>query len=558
MKNSIHKKILLFTIAMVFFTVAMCGFSITIYLRPFLNDIFSKDTQSAVLTCAHQINYYLDEVITYTKDISFQPLIQEMLNTDSSEISYEYFKLIFDVEEYLDQYIILHDNIIQDIFLVYPDGKTIETTPKYENVLSSSVYENLLKEETKNGFTVPHNISTNRDMEQVKVIAYVSSINSTTTLNKYLGKIVVLIKYNEFVQPLESFQENHQIKLYNESGQLLYPENLSGQKKAVDDTFYAYETSLSDKSWKIVGLTSSEHIKEGVSGIFRIMFFIMLVCTGLSIFISYLVTKNLTRPLNTLVGAMKRVSQGHRNVRVSVRCSDEIQEAAQVFNRMLHDINCYTSQLLDRDKKEYEMTMQMLIYQINPHFIYNTLNCVICLARKKSCDSIISLTRLFIVLLQSTLRTKPNTMTTIEEEMHYTDTYVSVLRYSYENIDPILWKVDPTLYQSSIPRLILYPIVENSIFHGILTEEKKAHVYVTIEKSDKTLIIEIRDDGHGIDPKSLADLNQGLKNGRGQEGHIGLVNVSNRLRLLYKERANLEIKSEKGKGTCVIIKISHD
>ena len=247
MKNSIHKKILLFTIAMVFFTVAMCGFSITIYLRPFLNDIFSKDTQSAVLTCAHQINYYLDEVITYTKDISFQPLIQEMLNTDSSEISYEYFKLIFDVEEYLDQYIILHDNIIQDIFLVYPDGKTIETTPKYENVLSSSVYENLLKEETKNGFTVPHNISTNRDMEQVKVIAYVSSINSTTTLNKYLGKIVVLIKYNEFVQPLESFQENHQIKLYNESGQLVYPENLSGQKKAVDDTFYAYETSLSEK-----------------------------------------------------------------------------------------------------------------------------------------------------------------------------------------------------------------------------------------------------------------------------------------------------------------------
>lgn len=564
MKNTIHKKILMATIITVIPAILICGLSITIYLKPFLTDIFAKDTQSAVENSAHQIGYYLDEVTTYSKDISFQPIVQNALAMGSEGITYSYFKSVFDVENYLDQYIVLHDNIIQDIFLVYADGKTVETTRKYGNLLDGPVYEELLKPETRNGVTIPHQISINKDMEKVDVIACVSSINSTSTLGKYLGKIVVLIKYDEMVKPLETFHENYEMEMYNEKNQRLYPRMTEAEREAElgnsvremgEKPCYVYEIDLANESLKIMGITSTKYVQEGVSNIIQIMVFIVLLCAGLSALVSYIVTKNLTMPLNTLIGAMKKVSLGFLDVEAEVHSGDEIEEAAMVFNHMLKDINSYTAELLERDKMEYEMAMQMLIYQINPHFIYNTLNCVICLARKKSYESIIDLTRSFIILLQCTLRTKPDTMTTVGEEMEYTNHYVSILQYSYENVEAVVWDIEERFMDCPIPRLILYPILENSIFHGILTEDRVCHVYVTVGEDEDWMVIDVRDDGRGIDDDMLEMLNQRLQSGENLDGHIGLANVNSRIKLLYGEGAGVDIQSRRGVGTWVRVRV---
>lgn len=564
MKNTIHKKILMATIITVIPAILICGLSITIYLKPFLTDIFAKDTQSAVENSAHQIGYYLDEVTTYSKDISFQPIVQNALAMGSEGITYSYFKSVFDVENYLDQYIVLHDNIIQDIFLVYADGKTVETTRKYGNLLDGPVYEELLKPETRNGVTIPHQISINKDMEKVDVIACVSSINSTSTLGKYLGKIVVLIKYDELVKPLETFHENYEMEMYNEKNQRLYPRMTEAEREAElgnpvremgEKPCYVYEIDLANESLKIMGITSTKYVQEGVSNIIRIMVFIVLLCAGLSALVSYIVTKNLTMPLNTLIGAMKKVSLGFLDVEAEVHSGDEIEEAAMVFNHMLKDINSYTAELLERDKMEYEMAMQMLIYQINPHFIYNTLNCVICLARKKSYESIIDLTRSFIILLQCTLRTKPDTMTTVGEEMEYTNHYVSILQYSYENVEAVVWDIEERFMDCPIPRLILYPILENSIFHGILTEDRVCHVYVTVGEEEDWMVIDVRDDGRGIDDDMLEMLNQRLQSGENLDGHIGLANVNSRIKLLYGEGAGVDIQSRREVGTWVRVRV---
>lgn len=572
-KNTIHMKFLSTTVATVIITVVICVVSIIIYLEPLLSDIFKRDTQTAVKTSASQISYYLDEISAYSKDIAFQPMIQNLYTTSHPNNTYPYYRLVMDAENYLDQFVVLHDNLIWNILLLDKNGTPLETVSKYGNILQSPVYKPYLSPDISSGFTVPNQISMNRDQEKLNVIAYICNINSSSVPDTYLGKLVIFIKYNELIRPLQEFDDICSLFLYNEQKLPLYPAgstisqndilyhgadfNYNGTSHHTRDS-YIFEEHPGNDGWSLIGITPNQIARSGVFNIIRILFIIMILCTILSIVVVYITTNQLTKPLNTLIHAMKRVSEGERNVYVEIHSKDEIQELAQVFNHMIQDIGVYTNELLYRDKKEYEMTLQMLMYQINPHFIYNTLNCIICLARKQKYSAIIDLTRVFISLLQRTLKTMPDTLTTIENEMNYTNNYVSILQYSYENVAPIVWNVEPELLTCRIPHLILYPIVENSILHGGLTENVPSYVSVIITSEDSYVKICVSDHGYGMDFDTLMYLQSILNGTLSQKEHIGLVNVNNRLCLLYGEYARLQIESQKGAGTTVSFFILRD
>lgn len=553
-KHTIQRKLFYSTITTVIVTVFICFISTTVYLNPYLRSIFAKDTQYAVESSSHQLTYYMDEVVTYSRDISFHPLIQEIYTTTQAKNTYQYFRLLFDVESYLDQYIILHDNLLFDIFLLDETGRPMEIRQKYGGITSTSIYSDLIKPEVKSGFSLPHQVMTNKDFNRFDVVAYICNINNAAYPNQFLGKIVVLIKYEELVKPLQKFGDEYSLYLLNQNAQMVYPYGENTSLPSADHS-YQIEEALPDCGWKLVGVTLNRHIYEGVFRIFQIMFIIMLLCSSLALLATYATTKKLVQPLNVLMSAMKEVSAGNRQVQVTINSQDEIQEAAQTFNHMIKDINAYTDELLYRDKKEYEMTMQMLIYQINPHFVYNTLNCIICLARKKAYEEIIQLTKVFIMLLQVTLRTTPETMTTIKEEIAHTNLYVSVLQYSYENISSVIWDVDPSLMDFKIPRLLLYPLIENSIFHGILTVSRPCHITVAIKAQEHFYEVRVHDDGRGMSGDILYSLKEVLHEEISNEHHIGLINVNNRLKLLYGNSSALMINSQPDQGTTVVFHI---
>ncbi|MDO4306589.1 MAG: histidine kinase [Eubacteriales bacterium] len=565
-------KFLSTTVATVIITVVICVASIIIYLEPLLSDIFRRDTQTAVKTSASQISYYLDEISTYSKDISFQPTIQNVYTTSHPHNTYAYYRLVMDAEDYLDQFVVLHDNLIWNILLLDPNGAPLETVSRYGNILKSELYKPYLSQDVSSGFTVPNQISMNLDQEKLDVVAYICNINSSSVPDTYLGKLVIFIKYKELIRPLQEFGDTCSLFLYNEQSQPLYPAGSTISRNDIlyhDAAFqyngtlhrtrdsYIFEADPGNTGWSLIGITPDQIARSGVFNIIRILFIIMILCSLLSILAVYITTNQLTKPLNSLIHAMKRVSEGERNVYVEIHSKDEIEELAQVFNHMIQDINTYTNELLYRDKKEFEMTLQMLMYQINPHFIYNTLNCIICLARKQKSSTIIDLTRVFISLLQHTLKTMPDTFTTVENEMAYTNNYVSILQYSYENVAPIVWNIEPGLLSCGIPHLILYPIVENSIFHGGLTENRPSSVSVSITTENDHVNICVSDNGHGMDHNTLMYLQSILNGNLSQKEHIGLVNVNNRLRLLYGEYAKLQIESRKGIGTSVSFLIEY-
>ena len=268
-------KLLSSTMLTVSVTILTCFLSISVYLEPYLRSIFAKDTLYAVQSSSHQLSYYLDEVITYSSDISFNALIQEIYTTDLEPDTYPYFRLLFDVEQYLDQYIILHDNILFDIFLLDEHGNPMEVSQKYGGITATPVYKDLIRPEVKSGLSMPHQVAVNKDLEMFQVIAYVCNINNASAPSQFLGKIVILIKYDELVKPLENIGNHDSLILLNEKNQVIYPCNSAIIQEKIPA--YQVEEPLGIYGWKLRGTAQNKHIYESVFGIFRILFAIMLV-----------------------------------------------------------------------------------------------------------------------------------------------------------------------------------------------------------------------------------------------------------------------------------------
>jgi two-component system sensor histidine kinase YesM len=257
---------------------------------------------------------------------------------------------------------------------------------------------------------------------------------------------------------------------------------------------------------------------------------------------------------------MKEISAGKLDTKIEVSGNDEIKEISNVFNEMTEDIKGHIDEIVEKDKAEKEIKLRLFMSQINPHFIYNTLNTIIYLARKEGNDKIISVTKNFINILHNTIQVQPDEMTTVDSEIKFIGSYIKILRYRYNNIVDLDWEVEPDAMDKKLPRMMLYPLIENSVFHGIIPKNKTGKIAVKLVIKDKHLNISVVDNGLGIEDNALADLKDLLRKNKdlGYIEHIGLFNVNHRLSLLYGEDNTLEIQSKYGEGTKISFKIPID
>jgi sensor histidine kinase YesM len=145
-------------------------------------------------------------------------------------------------------------------------------------------------------------------------------------------------------------------------------------------------------------------------------------------------------------------------------------------------------------------------------------------------------------------------MTTLREEMTYMDCYVQILQYSYHNVGNLIWEVDEELMDITLPKLILYPLVENSIFHGIVPGEHQGYVMIRIWKNGDEVVVSVADTGRGFKDEALQHVRDSLVSGAELPNHIGIHNVNSRLKLIYGNDSGLQIESEFGKGTTIIFR----
>ena len=293
----------------------------------------------------------------------------------------------------------------------------------------------------------------------------------------------------------------------------------------------------------------------------------------LNVFIVYLLTYSITRPLTELAKAANEVAKGNFEMSlIEVKGADEVGVVSKAFNRMILSIREYIDKIrvnleAENIMKERELVMaghlkdaqlKYLQAQINPHFLFNTLNAGAQLAMMEEADK----TCLFIENMADFFRyniKKINEDATLEEELKLVDNYIYILNVRFSGEIHFEKSVDETLLKVYVPSMILQPIVENAVNYGIRDVEWEGVIKLKVYQKEDKIYISIKDNGVGIKPHKIDEILKGemietdlSKNSNG----IGLGNVINRLKLYYHCEDVIEIISEgKNQGTEVIIRI---
>lgn len=339
--------------------------------------------------------------------------------------------------------------------------------------------------------------------------------------------------------------------------------HLAGQsrKRAVwieDSEYSCFIRSIeSFPNWKLIGVVSNKSLMRDIR---QIQFSIGIVCAlgiGLVVAISHKISKTVTIPIYRLNEAMRVFEVGEIPPKVKVEAQDELDFLVKRFNAMIDDIVGYVNALeqYERETAQAEIMalkfqLESLQSQINPHFLYNTLNTVSYLALKGRTEDIRCLIHELNQLLRSTL-TDTEEFICIEREIAFLESYVRLQEYRYP--DMMIFRVicEEELKEMMIPKLILQPLVENALLHGIFPSGKKGNVTVCLKGREDRIDIFVKDNGVGIEDSELKHSVHGRKG----FNRIGLTNVNERLVMYYGPEAALKIESAKGTGTSVSFSI---
>lgn len=272
-----------------------------------------------------------------------------------------------------------------------------------------------------------------------------------------------------------------------------------------------------------------------------------LIAMLAAIYISRIVYK----PVRKLMTAMQSIADGEMDTRAEVVSKDEIGLAAEEFNRMLDRIEELIGQLIQEEKKKKDAELEALQYQITPHFMYNTLNSIKFAAFLKGEKELAGLIGDFVELLQASIN-KKGSFLSVADEIHILKNYIHLQDFRYQGSFRVKYEISEEAYRCYIPRLILQPLVENALLHGIDIKRQTGKIWISGNVSEGKLILIVKDNGRGMTKEQIRDLfNSHAKKTNGLSA-VGIPNVKERLELYYGTQGGMEYVSS-GNGTEVTV-----
>ncbi|MBE5914977.1 MAG: HAMP domain-containing protein [Pseudobutyrivibrio ruminis] len=283
----------------------------------------------------------------------------------------------------------------------------------------------------------------------------------------------------------------------------------------------------------------------------RNMLLIVLVLSVVLIVLFLYITKTLAKPLEKLTSTVSQISDGDTNLRIDYTGPDEIGQLGSEFNHMLDEIENLIGQEYENKLLLNKAEYKALQAQINPHFLYNTLDTMSSIASIQNCEIVSRLCQSLSGIFRYSLDMK-HPYSTVAQEINHLKNYIFVMDVRMGNVVEYRFDIAEEVLQDTIPRISLQPLVENAINHGIKNKHGDKIISIRAFIEDENLIIEVEDNGTGFD---ATEMNKRLEeNDRMlvEEGNsIGIYNINARLKMLYGEEYGLKVYSELNKGTLV-------
>lgn len=264
------------------------------------------------------------------------------------------------------------------------------------------------------------------------------------------------------------------------------------------------------------------------------------------------------RPIVSLAKTMDGAAKGNLEQKVEICSDDEIGLLQQSYNKMLDDLRRSIDLIAEKERTEQQIRFGLLVSQIDPHFICNTINSINYLARKNRCEDVVTVNTALMAILRDRLRVNDIEITdTVAKEIAVVEQYLKIQRFMYGGDLRVVWDIEPELSEEQIPKNMIQPLVENALFHGLIDQESgmlDGELRIALQRADGGLLLTVRDNGVGIEPEKLEELLRRTRRPDERGSKIGLSNIRSRLYYLYGSADCLTIESAPGQGTTISIR----
>lgn len=274
---------------------------------------------------------------------------------------------------------------------------------------------------------------------------------------------------------------------------------------------------------------------------------VALLMMGVALTMTLYTYMSISHPIDHMIRVCQSISDGNLEMRIRDHGNDELSYLSDNIDGMVTEIQLLLEQRQTSESKKRELELRMLQYQINPHFLFNTLNTLRLVAQMNQDRVVSEGIRSLSELLKNTL-INDREFITIQEEIDNLKHYFSIQTIRYAGSFHVNYNIDQKLSGYLLPKLILQPLAENSVLHGSYNDGTVMEIHVVCRRDGKDILLEIQDEGKGFDMNDPSARPKGL-------GGIGSRNVNDRIHLYFSDDYGLTIRSRPGQGTCCTIRI---
>ena len=466
-------------------------------------------------------------------------------------------------------------------FKYYVNGMVIYTLNGHQQTFGIAMGEKeLLKQEWMQEFLAddaevriipPHKSLPDNKTYTTQVFSIIRKIMRG---NDIKGIVLADINY-QILEDYYSFDEfsGHQLAICSgEENDLLFPadknnwkETLSSISLSADEErdyrkiriskedYMLLDTRMPVTDWEIYSLISYRSIvSASVEALKKTLFItaIIMVCVCMAVFLAI---HEMTKGLSQLAKSVHEISNQNLELGIVIDSRDEVGELYVQINKMLKRIEGLIREIYHSENEKRELEIVALQEQINPHFLYNTLNIISYLAQLQGRKNIGMVSGALSDMLHVALG--PEKYISVRQEIDYLKKYLGIMEYKYSGKFVSEFQVDDDAYSCIIPKLILQPLVENSLNHGIATMTSLGVIEIAIHVEQDDLYMTIRDNGKGMPAELAENINNGVSGETESRNRIGIYNVRDRIALIYGIQSEFRVLSTEGQYTLVVIRI---
>lgn len=368
------------------------------------------------------------------------------------------------------------------------------------------------------------------------------------------------------------FSPNQRIIIVSETGKTIYDTVENNIAKPMDSGLSSINWNLkktehlkidgknilassevaSVSGWRIINLIPTAELYQSVNKMKNITIFLTVVLISLATIFVYLVSRQIVNPLRKLVSLMNIIEKGDFDVKINLSRKDEVGTLAKSFNSMTRKVKSLIQEVYLDKIKQSELELQMLQNQINPHFLYNTLESISMMATINDDDEASDMASALGSILRYGID-KTNARVTVKQELNNLENYTLLQHVRFGNTYQIAIDINPDILDCTITKLILQPAVENAIYHGMKNIRSGGLIKVLGYVENDLIIFEVIDNGKGMESQQVSLLNGYINDLNDSFKSIGLRNVNKRIKLMYGDAYGVTIFSTPEQGTTVKI-----